>query len=85
LKELFDFKVTRNLGFVDASVNQARRFALSFKSRSYGIVNSHLYEISAEFPSAVFLLTYRDMMASFSGSADGGCSARSGSNRKSVI
>jgi len=67
LKELFDFKATRNLGYVDASVNQARRFTLAFKSRSYGIVNSHLYEISAEFPFAVFLLTYRDMMASYSG------------------
>jgi hypothetical protein len=30
-------------------------------------VNSHLYEISAEFPSAMFLLTYRDMMASYAG------------------
>jgi len=67
LKELVGFKATRNLGYVDASVNQARRFSLSFKSRSYGIVNSHLYEISAEFPSAVFLLTYRDMMASYAG------------------
>jgi hypothetical protein len=67
LKELFEFEATKNLGYVDPSVNQARRFSLSFKSRSYGIVNSHLYEISAEFPSAVFLLTYRDMMASYSG------------------
>jgi len=67
LKELFEFVATRNLGYVDASVNQARRFTLAFKSRSYGIVNSHLYEISEEFPSAVFLLTYRDMMASYSG------------------
>jgi hypothetical protein len=67
LKELLHFEAKRNLGYVDPSVNQARRFSLSFKSRSYGLVNSHLYEISAEFPSAVFLLTYRDMMASYSG------------------
>jgi hypothetical protein len=67
LKKLVEFKATRNLGYVDASVNEARRFSLSFKSRSYGIVNSHLYEISTEFPSAIFLLTYRDIMASYAG------------------
>jgi hypothetical protein len=67
LKELFEFVATRNLGYIDASVNQARRFILSFKSRSYGIVNSHLFEISAEFPSAIFLLTYRDMMSRYAG------------------
>jgi hypothetical protein len=64
---LFDFEATKNLGYVDPVVNQARRFHLSFRSKSYGIVDSHLFEISAEFPSSIFLLTYRDMMASYSG------------------
>jgi hypothetical protein len=67
LKKLFDFEATKNLGYVDPVVNQARRFHLSFRSKSYGIVDSHLFEISAEFPSSIFLLTYRDMMASYSG------------------
>jgi hypothetical protein len=52
---------------VDPTVNRARRFNFSFKDRNYGIVDSHLFEISAQFPSAIFLLTYRDMMASYSG------------------
>jgi hypothetical protein len=67
LKEFVGFKAVRNLGYVDPDVNQARRFKLSFKSRSYGVVDSHLFGVSREFPSAIFLLTYRDMMASYAG------------------
>jgi len=67
LKDLFQYEATKNFGYVDPSVNQARRFTLSFKDKCYGIVDSHLFEISAEFPSSIFLLTYRDMMASYSG------------------
>jgi hypothetical protein len=67
LNGLFEFEATKNLGYVDPSVNRARRFNFSFKDRNYGIVDSHLFEISAEFPSAIFLLTYRDMQASYSG------------------
>jgi hypothetical protein len=67
LNGLFEFEATKNLGYVDPSVNRARRFNLSFKDRNYGVVDSHLLEISAEFQSAVFLLTYRDMQASYSG------------------
>jgi hypothetical protein len=67
LNGLFEFEATKNLGYVDPSVNRARRFNLSFKDRNCGIVDSHLFEISAEFQSAIFLLTYRDMMASYAG------------------
>lgn len=67
LKELLGFKAVRNLGYVSNDVNKARRFGLAFKSRSYGIVNSHLVEVSEAFPKAVFLLEYFDMQASYSG------------------
>lgn len=64
---LFDFEATKNLEYVDPNVNRARQFKLSFKAKHSGIVDSHLFEISAEFQSATFLLTYRDMQASYSG------------------
>lgn len=44
LKEMFEFKATRNLGSVDPITNRARRFSLSFKDRYHGIVDSHLFE-----------------------------------------
>jgi hypothetical protein len=67
LKELLEFRAVRNLGYVSNDVNKARRFSLAFKSRSYGIVNGHLVEISEAFPKANFLLEYFDMHASYSG------------------
>jgi hypothetical protein len=48
---------------------QARRFQNSFKDKHRGIVDSHLFEIPEEFPAAIFLLTYYDMQASYSGKA----------------
>jgi len=65
--ELVSFEPVRNLFYIHDSVNKARRFRNSFKSRFRGIVNSHIFEISAEFPNAVFLLEYIDMDASYSG------------------
>ena len=50
LKELLEFKTVKNLGYVHQDVNKARRFSLAFKSRSYGIVDSHLVEVSEAFP-----------------------------------
>jgi hypothetical protein len=67
LKELLDFKAIRNLGYVSNDVNKARRFSLAFKSRFYGIVDSHLIEVSEAFPKAIFLLEYRDAQASYAG------------------
>jgi len=67
LKELLEFKVITNLGYVHDSVNKARRFGISFKDRCTGIVRSHLREVSQTFPKAIFLLTYCDMQSSYSG------------------
>jgi hypothetical protein len=67
LKELVGFRAIRNLGYVDASVNKAREFSLSFKSNYRGVVDSHLFAISEDFPSAIFLLTFRDLQAGISG------------------
>ena len=66
LTELVAFKPVKNLFYVHESVNKARRFENSFK-RFTGIVDSHLFEVSAEFQNAVFLLDYRDMQYSYSG------------------
>jgi hypothetical protein len=67
LKELLEFKTVKNLGYVANEINKARRFSLAFKSRYYGIVDSHLVEVSEAFPKAIFLLEYFDMQASYSG------------------
>ena len=67
LTELLEFKVVRNLGYVDNTVNKARRFSIEFKDKSDGIVRSHLFEISEAFPAAIFLLEYRDTQASYTG------------------
>jgi hypothetical protein len=67
LKELLEFKTVKNLGYVHNDVNKARRFRLEFKDKYYGIVDSHLIEVSRAFPVAVFLLEYFDTQASYSG------------------
>jgi hypothetical protein len=67
LKELVEFKTVKNLGYVNSDINKARRFSLEFKDRHYGIVNSHLVEVSEAFPTAIFLLEYCDMQASYAG------------------
>jgi hypothetical protein len=67
LKRLIEFKPVKNLGYVNNDVNKARRFSLVFKSRYYGIVDSHLVEVSEAFPKAIFLLEYFDVQASYSG------------------
>ena len=66
LKDLLAFKTVRNLGYSDNTVNKARRFIISFKNVT-GIVNSHLYEVSEAFPTALFLLTYCDDQANYAG------------------
>jgi hypothetical protein len=66
IAELVSFEPVRNLFYVHESANKARRFANSFRKFT-GIVDSHIFEISAEFPNAVFLLEYRDMQWSYSG------------------
>jgi len=67
LKELLEFKSVRNLGYIDNAVNKARRFSISFKDKYSGVVKSHLSEVSEAFPTAIFLVTYYDMQASYAG------------------
>jgi hypothetical protein len=67
LKELLEFKTVRNLGYLDNAVNKARRFSISFKDKYSGVVKSHLSEVSEAFPTAIFLVTYYDMQASYAG------------------
>jgi hypothetical protein len=67
LKHLLEFKVVENLSSIDNAVNKARRFSIEFKARHYGIVQSHLFEVSEAFPTAIFLLDYCDMQYSYSG------------------
>ena len=67
LKELLEFKTVKNLGYVHQDINKARRFSLEFKDKFYGIVDSHLTEVSRAFPAAIFLLEHFDAQASYSG------------------
>jgi hypothetical protein len=67
LKELLEFKTITNLDHVHEDFNKARSFSLTVKSRSASVVMGHLIELSRGFPSAIFLLKYRDMQASFAG------------------
>jgi hypothetical protein len=67
LKKLLEFKTVRNLGHVHDEINKARRFTLAFKDKHWGIVDSHLAEISEAFPNAIFLPEYSDIQASYSG------------------
>ena len=67
LTHLVSFKPVRNLFYIHESVNKARRFENSFKDKFTGIITSHIFEISAEFPNAVFFLEYYDPQHSYSG------------------
>jgi hypothetical protein len=60
LPRLLEFKAVKNLVYADDRLNQARRFSIDFKDKRYGIVWSHLDEVSAAFPAAVFLVECRD-------------------------
>src|ERR1700757_3693173 len=52
LKGLLEFKTVKNLGYINDEVNKARRFTLAFKDKNYGIVDSHLFDVSDAFPTA---------------------------------
>lgn len=67
LKRLLEFKAVRNLGYVNTSVNKARRFRIAFNDKRYGIVQSHIFEVSAAFPAVIFLLEYCDEGVSYAG------------------
>jgi hypothetical protein len=67
VKEIVTFNPIRNLGYVHPSVNKARRFESSWKSKFWGLVFSHIKFVSRDFPNAVFLAEYYDDQASFGG------------------
>jgi hypothetical protein len=67
IKEIVSFKLVRNLGFTDLSVNKARRFENTQKDRFWGPVWSHVHFVSADFPKAVFMAEYWDEMMSYGG------------------
>ena len=67
LTKLLEFKLVKNLGYVDNTLNKARRFRTEFADKRDGIVRSHLFEISEAFPAAIFLLEYCDAQASYTG------------------
>jgi hypothetical protein len=56
IRELVAFKPDPKLGRVHESVNKARGFWNSSEERRSSVIGSHLLEISAEFPAAIFLL-----------------------------
>jgi hypothetical protein len=60
LKDLLEFNAAENPNYAEARVKKAGRFSLSFSDRALGVVNRHLFEVSEEFPAAVFLLEYSD-------------------------
>ena len=66
ITRLVAFEPSANLFYVHESVNKARRFHNSFKRYS-GIVDSHIFEVSTEFPNTLFLLEYFDEMSSYTG------------------
>jgi hypothetical protein len=59
LPRLLEFKAVKNLVYADDRLNPARRFSIDFKDKRYGIVWSHLDEVSVAFPAAVFLVECR--------------------------
>jgi len=67
IKEIVAFERTRKLGFVQTSVNKARRFGNSFRDGSSGLVWSHVRLVSRDFPKAIFLAHYWDEMGNYAG------------------
>lgn len=62
---LVAFRPIQNLGYMDSSVNKARRFQHSFKERSWGVVWSHVYCVSRDFPEAIFLAEHWDCQGNY--------------------
>ncbi|MGO9323395.1 MAG: hypothetical protein ACLP07_02450 [Terracidiphilus sp.] len=67
VKEIVSFKPVRNLGYVDPSVNKARRFENEWKDRFWGLVWSHVFFVSRDYPSAIFLAQHWDDQMSYGG------------------
>lgn len=67
VKEIVSFKPVRNLGYMDPSLNKARRFEGSWKDKFSGLGWSHLLFVSRDFPTAFFLAEYWDDCMSYGG------------------
>jgi len=67
VRKLVMFEPTKNLGYVDPSLDKARSFESEFKDRGWGIVWSHVHAVSRKFPEAVFLASYWDNCMSYFG------------------
>jgi len=64
VKEIVTFRPVCNLGYVDPSVNKARRFESSWKDKFSGLVWSHVDFVSCDFPEALFLGEHWNLQAS---------------------
>jgi hypothetical protein len=67
VKEVVAFRAIKNLRCVDTSVNKARRFESSWSVKYWGLVWSHVYFVSRDFPKAIFLAEYWDEQMSYAG------------------
>lgn len=67
VKGIVSFKPIRNLGYVDPSLNKARRFEGEWKDRFSGVGWSHVHFVSRDFPTAFFLAQYWDDQMSYGG------------------
>jgi hypothetical protein len=65
LKELVRFNLVDR--FRSQGMTKSCRLKLACKDHSAHIVRAHLFDVSAEFPDAIFLLLYYDMQASYAG------------------
>jgi len=67
IKEIVSLKPIRNLGFLDPSINKARRFESEWKDRFSGLAWSHVLFVSHDYQNAVFLAEYWDDCMSYAG------------------
>jgi len=61
------FRLTSNPGYASPPIKCERRFENEWPYYAYGVVWSHLYLVSREFPDVVFLVEYRDTRLSYAG------------------
>ena len=59
-KGLVTFDAIQNLGYVNPSVNKARRFMGTFEGVVWAILWTHVYCLSRDFPEAIFLAEHWD-------------------------
>jgi hypothetical protein len=68
LKKLVEFEAIHGPGHIDDSLNKARSFRnVLLHEKWMGIVDSHLFEVSEAFPSAIFMLDWGVPESDFGG------------------